>query len=595
MNRTKKQIAVFPWLCVLLSGCVELSYIRPVVSDSKPAISIPAAEEIRHIALSNEDPIAGLIEAKYLPQFQVAQYACQYARRLPDQVNVRWYLLCAQTIVDLTRNQREVLHGGQALQELYNEASSRIFAFVKDQPKTVGEVLYEDQNFVIPNSNDNGQVQDFTELLVSSNYKLSQFDDRYAREGFGIPLIGFKDNRLSSPVDALYPPEGRSYAYTGIVDFKPKTMHGKYVIELQLLDPGHISYVNFGRCEYPLAADFSAPYAYLLSRSSLKQLAWSGFFAFEKTEDHLGLFLMQSYDPKKIPIVMIHGLLSSPREWAQLTNTIFGSSLADRYQVWHYVYPTAAPFLYSAYILKQKLEQARLLLDPELDDTATNNIIFVAHSMGGLLTKSLAMNSGSQLWDAAFTTDINTLHLLPADREALRSIFFLTSKSYVKRIVFLGTPHRGSEFADSLIGYLGSTLTRRPAAMKSLLKRVTTDNPYCLTDAMKSVLVRGGPTSVRGLSPEHPLTRVFASIPLPSDIPFHTIIGSGSRNKDGEIGDGIVTYASAHLEGAASESILPVRHTKYDDPIVIDAIVDILQLHLDTIARVPDKDRFRNR
>lgn len=582
MNVFKKQIIVFTCLCVSLAGCIESSYIRPLVSEAKPRISIPAEQEIRRIVRDSSDPVASLIAAKHLPQYQVILYACRQALELPDRFNMEWNLLCAQRIVDLIKNEQEVLHGGQALQLLYGEATSRIFRFVRDQSDNSGEVLFEDGNFVIFKRSDSDDVRGFTELLESSQYKLIQFDHRYVRAGFGVPFVGFQENRLAEPIDALYPPEGRSYAYTGIVDFTPEPGRGRYVVKLQLLDPAS-QYVAFGRCEYPLAGDFSAPYAYLLSRTSLRQLAWSGFFEFEKTLDHLGLFLMQPYDPDKIPIVMIHGLLSSPREWTQLTNTIFGNDLAHRYQVWHYVYPTSAPFLYSARILRQKLEHTRLLLDPELDDFATNHMVFVAHSMGGLLTKALAVNSESKLWDAAFLTPVDELRLSPTDREELRSIFFLAAESNVKRIVFLGTPHHGSGFAHSFVGGLGSTVSRRPVAMKSLMIRVTTDNPECMTDEMKGILTRGGPTSVQGLSPDHPLIGAFASIPLAPNIPFHTIIGSGSGNSSDEISDGIVTYASAHVEGAESEFVLPVRHTRYDEPEVIATIEGILRLHLDSI------------
>jgi hypothetical protein len=588
MNVIKKRIIIYTCLCVSLSGCIESTYIRPLVSETEPHIIIPAENEIRRIARESSDPVATLIAAKHLPRYQVIQYACQQAMELPDRLNMEWNLLCAQRIVDLIKNQQEVLRGGQALQLLYGEAASRIFRFVRDQSDNSAEVLFEDRNFVIYKRSDSDDVRGFTELLESDHYQLSQFDHRYSRAGFGVPFVGFQENRLAEPIDALYPPEGRSYAYTGIVDFAPEPGRGRYVAKLHLLDPAS-QYVAFGRCEYPLAGDFSAPYAYLLSLSPLRQLAWSGFFEFERTQDHLGLFLMQPYDPEKIPIVMVHGLLSSPREWTQLTNTVFGTELARRYQVWHYVYPTSAPFLYSAKILRQKLEQARVLLDPELDDFATKHIVFVAHSMGGLLTKALAVNSESRLWDAAFLTPVDELKLSPTDREELRSIFFLEPESYVKRIVFLGTPHHGSEFAHSFVGGLGSTVSRRPVAMKSLLIRVTTDNPYCMTDEMKGILTRGGPTSVQGLAPDHPLIGAFASIPVTPNTPFNTIIGSGSGTSNAEISDGIVTYASAHLEGAESEFVVPVRHSKYDEPEVVATIVDILQLHLDHIDRPPDR------
>ncbi len=41
-----------------------------------------------------------------------------------------------------------------------------------------------------------------------------------------------------------------------------------------------------------------------------------------------------------------------------------------------------------------------------LDDFATNHMVFVAHSMGGLLIKALAVNSESRMWDAAFLTPV---------------------------------------------------------------------------------------------------------------------------------------------------------------------------------------------
>lgn len=594
VNVINKQILVYTCLCVSLSGCIESSYFRPLVSETRPYISAPAEKEIKRITRDSSDPVASLIAAKHLPRYQIILYACQQALELPDRFNMEWNLLCAQRIVDFIKDEKEVLYGGRALQLLYGEATSRIFRFVRDQGENSAEVLFEDRNFVIFKRNDSDDVRGFTELLESSHYQLFQFDHRYDRAGFGVPFVGFQENRLAEPIDALYPPEGRSYAYTGIVDFTPEPRRDRYVVKLQLLDPAS-QYVVFGRREYPLAADFSAPYAYLLSRSSLRQLAWSGFFEFEKTLDHLGLFLMQPYDPDKIPIVMIHGMLSSPREWTQLTNTVFGTDLAQRYQVWHYVYPTSAPFLYSARIFRQKLDHTRVLLDPELDDFATNHMVFVAHSMGGLLTKTLAVNSESRLWDTSFLTPVDELKLLPADREELRKIFFFEAESYVKRIVFLGTPHHGSEFVHSFVGGLGSTVSRRPVAMKSLMIRVTTDNPNCMTDEMKDILARGGPTSVQGLSPDHPLIGAFASIPLNPITPFHTIIGSGSENSSGEISDGIVTYASAHLEGAESEFVLPVRHTKYDEPVVIATIVGILRLHLDRNDGLPDRDTKRNR
>src|SRR5205085_999316 len=61
------------------------------------------------------------------------------------------------------------------------------------------------------------------------------------------------------------------------------------------------------------------------------------------------LYLMQPYSPDRIPVIMVHGLKSTPLTWHEMTNEIMDDSvLGRRYQLWHYLYPTGLPFLASA-------------------------------------------------------------------------------------------------------------------------------------------------------------------------------------------------------------------------------------------------------
>jgi hypothetical protein len=66
-----KQIIVYTCLFTCLSGCIESTYIRPLVSETKPRISMPAEKEIRLIARNSSDPVASLMAAQHLPQYQI--------------------------------------------------------------------------------------------------------------------------------------------------------------------------------------------------------------------------------------------------------------------------------------------------------------------------------------------------------------------------------------------------------------------------------------------------------------------------------------------------------------------------------------------
>jgi len=157
--------------------------------------------------------------------------------------------------------------------------------------------------------------------------------------------------------------------------------------------------------------------------------------------------------PDRIPIIMVHGLRATPLTWQQLTNELMGNpEIRRRYQIWHYLYPTGLPFLTSAANFRDDLEEVRRLLDPDGRDFATQNMVVIGHSMGGLLTRTLVTDSGDALWNSTFAVPISEI---PPDMEQLpqlRRVFYFTPKSYVKRVIFVAVPHRGTTSADGPFG-----------------------------------------------------------------------------------------------------------------------------------------------
>ena len=75
--------------------------------------------------------------------------------------------------------------------------------------------------------------------------------------------------------------------------------------------------------------------------------------------------MVQPYEPGKIPVLMVHGLWSSPMTWMEMFNDLRSQpEIRDRYQFWFYLYPTAQPFWLSAAQLRRDLAQVREALDP---------------------------------------------------------------------------------------------------------------------------------------------------------------------------------------------------------------------------------------
>ena len=59
--------------------------------------------------------------------------------------------------------------------------------------------------------------------------------------------------------------------------------------------------------------------------------------------------MVQPYEPGKIPVLMVHGLWSTPMTWMEMFNDLRSQpEIRDHYQFWFYLYPTGQPFWLSA-------------------------------------------------------------------------------------------------------------------------------------------------------------------------------------------------------------------------------------------------------
>lgn len=90
----------------------------------------------------------------------------------------------------------------------------------------------------------------------------------------------------------------------------------------------------------------------------------------------LGLYFCEPYDPARTPVVFVHGIGGSPRDFA----TILKGLDRSKYQAWFFRYP-------SGFRLGKASGALASMLDLTMRRTGAEKIDVVAHSMGGLVAR----------------------------------------------------------------------------------------------------------------------------------------------------------------------------------------------------------------
>jgi pimeloyl-ACP methyl ester carboxylesterase len=292
--------------------------------------------------------------------------------------------------------------------------------------------------------------------------------------------------------------------------------------------------------------------------------------------------MLQPYQPGKIPVLMVHGLWSSPLTWMEMFNDLRSDpEIRDHFQFWFYLYPTGVPFWTTATRLRRDLAETRALVDPTGSEAALDQMVLVGHSMGGLVSKLQTVDSGDDFWRIVSDRPFQELKTDPATRARLEELFFFRPNPSIRRVVTIGTPHLGSKFASGAVRYVGQKLIELPQMALASQQQVYRDNRELFRDDY-FLQVR---TSLDSLSPESPIFPVLRRARTAPWVRFHTIIGV--LPDEGLIGslaggtDGIVAYESARLENAESEYIVNAHHSAvHRHPLCVLEVKRILLAHL---------------
>lgn len=73
--------------------------------------------------------------------------------------------------------------------------------------------------------------------------------------------------------------------------------------------------------------------------------------------ERTGIYITEPYDPDKIPVLFVHGLICDPYAWEKMTKRLSRDPvIRENYQFWYYAYPSATPVIGSAAIFKLHLD-----------------------------------------------------------------------------------------------------------------------------------------------------------------------------------------------------------------------------------------------
>lgn len=395
-------------------------------------------------------------------------------------------------------------------------------------------------------------------IVIGGTY----FEKRTTVPGLGAPVVAIGreekiDFRKSYTSRRLYA------AATAIIRFDD------HRAQIEFMEPFATDKVTLDGHTLPLAADFSAPLAVGLVSERPDKLGLIRLLRPDKYADTARLTRLQPYDSNRTPVIFVHGLQDTPASWAPMIDTLRSDpEIRRRYQFWVYSYPSGYPYPYSAALFRQELNGVARAFPHH------KRIVLIGHSMGGMISRLMITDSGDKLWLSYFGKPPAQTPIYGRERQILEESLIFNHRTDVQRVIFMSTPHRGSELAVNWIGRIAASLVRMPLMIATIPITVIS----AAATGPGATPIKRFPNSIDTLSPKNRFVVEVNKLPITPGIPYYSIIGDRGHGDTPQSSDGVVAYWSSHLAGAQSELIVPSNHSSPHNPQAIAEVRRILEL-----------------
>jgi pimeloyl-ACP methyl ester carboxylesterase len=424
-------------------------------------------------------------------------------------------------------------------------------------------------------------------LLPAEEFVVRGLANRHRASGLGVPLIGVFGDDDGDRADADRVAERAAIPLTVLLRIDgtmAELATGPVPAQLEVLWPTASPIVEVGPHAVPLETDLSAPLAYHLQESGLFAVELKAFLGRDELPFDPGLYLLEPYQPGKVPVVLVHGTASSPGRWADLVNELYAEPLIrSHYQFWMYVYPSGNFIPASALQLRDGLREIRRALDPDGTDEALDRMVLVGHSQGGLLVQMQVTRSTEASAAGFLGRSVRSDDFTSHQSAFLRRTLVFEPAPFVARAVFVCTPHRGSVLAESFVGRMIGRFVRLPRRLLDPLDTLSDFDDTVRAIAARLKLVDWDadhvPTAMTGMTPGSPFLEYLDGLPFAPDVDLHSIVAVKEPGPLATATDGVVAYSSAHLAGARSEKVVVSGHSAQGDPEVIAEMRRILLEH----------------
>jgi pimeloyl-ACP methyl ester carboxylesterase len=420
-----------------------------------------------------------------------------------------------------------------------------------------------------------------TSFVPTMNLTVEGFKNDYRNDGLGAPLAAGLAPGPQAEEGLVLPPQLRipTVAVLRMDDPRRQLTGGVLSARLAIYTIYDNETIRIGAQQVPLEYNQTAVRALFITEANGYSRELSGLLNNALTNpnapdprDHL--FALEPHRHGRIPVVLVHGTASSPARWGDMVNDLLeDKEIRDHYEFWFFTYNTGNPIPVSASVLRHSLVQAVNSLGGVQADPALGRMVVIGHSQGGSLTKMIAIESGSKIWDAVSSRPLDELRLKPETKALLKDSLFVHPLPFVETVIFIATPHGGSYQASLTVVRLFTRLVTLPLTIAGAAADV-------ITNAGQALKVGDDPrafNSIYGMSPGNPAIAAVRSIPVAPGIHAHSIIPTLQDGPLMDRNDGVVEYKSAHIDDVESEVVIEHSgHSTQGNPLTVREVHRIL-------------------